>query len=68
METKVRTYKIFLPAEYGGKYHTFDKITKVATCGNFIVDQRNEVSIHVEGGADYSKVHPMVCRRCLIKK
>ena len=59
-------YKIFYPAENGGKYHTCDKITSVADCGNFLVDQRNEVSIHLEGGADRSKVHPMVCKRCLL--
>lgn len=58
-------YKIFYPAQGGGKYHTCDSITRVASCGNFIVDQRNEVSIHVQGDADYSKVHPMVCRKCL---
>ena len=44
-------YKIFYPAQGGGKYHTCDSITSVASCGNFVVDQRNEVSIHVEGGA-----------------
>jgi len=61
-------YKIFYPVIGGGKYHTSDSITSVATCGNFVVDQRNEVSIHVQGDADYSKVHPMVCKRCLLKK
>ncbi len=61
-------YKIFYPVVGGGKYHTSDSITSVATCGNFLVDQRNEVSIHVQGDADYSKVHPMVCKRCLTKK
>ena len=67
METKVLTYKIFLPAEYGGKYHTFDKITKVATCGNFLVDT-SIPPIHVKGGQEYAMVHRIVCRRCLIKK
>ena len=61
-------YKIFYPVMSGGKYHTSDSITSVATCGNFVVDQRNEVSIHLEGNADQNKVHPMVCKRCLLKK
>jgi hypothetical protein len=61
-------YKIFYPVVGGGKYHTSDSITSVATCGNFLVDQRNEVSIHLQGNAEMGKVHPMLCKRCLIKK
>jgi hypothetical protein len=61
-------YKIFYPNQNGGKYHTCDKITSVATCGNFLVDQRNDVSIHLEGNAEINKVHPMVCKRCLAGK
>jgi hypothetical protein len=59
-------YKIFYPAG-NGKWHTSDKITGVATCGNFVVEQDNDRSIHVQGNSS-DKPHPLLCRRCLAKK
>ena len=67
MNTEVLPYKIFLPAEYGGKYHTYCSITKIASCGNFLVDT-SIPAMHLEGGLDYGVVSQFICRRCLIKK
>ena len=58
-------YKIFYPKLGGGKYHTSDHLTRFSTCGNFLVDQRNEVSIHLQGAEILGKVHPVICKRCL---
>ncbi len=59
-----RTY-IFYPAPAGGKWHTVDKITGVASCHNAIMDT-DHAPIHVSPFQD--KIHPMICRRCLGKK
>lgn len=59
-------YKIFYPAREG-KYHTGDKITGVATCGNFVIEMDNSKSIHVEANST-AKPHLVLCRRCLAKK
>lgn len=57
-------YKIFYPTQ--GKWHTRDKITGVATCGNFIVQGNNDQSIHVQANATNN--HPLLCKKCLKKE
>jgi hypothetical protein len=59
-----RTY-IFYPAPAGGKWHTVDRITGVATCHPAIMDTK-AAPIHVSPHQD--QVHPLICRRCLAKK
>jgi hypothetical protein len=59
-----RTY-IFYPAPAGGKWHTVDRMTGVATCHNAIMDT-NTPPIHVSPHQD--TFHPLLCRRCLAKK
>jgi hypothetical protein len=61
---RTHTY-IFYPAPAGGKWHTVDRITGVATCHNAIMDTK-AAPIHVSPHqTDY---HPLLCRRCLAAK
>ena len=61
---RTHTY-IFYPAPAGGKWHTVDRITGVATCNNAIMDT-NHAPIHVS--PFQVEIHPMLCRRCLAIK
>jgi hypothetical protein len=59
-----RTY-IFYPAPAGGKWHTVDRMTGVATCHPQIMDT-DTPPIHVS--PFQVNFHPMLCKRCLAAK
>jgi hypothetical protein len=59
-----QTY-IFYPAPAGGKWHTVDRITGVATCHPQIMDT-DTPPIHVS--PFQVNFHPMLCKRCLAAK
>lgn len=56
---------IFYMAPAGGKWHTVDRITKVATCHPQIMDT-DTPPIHVS--PFQTDFHPMLCKRCLKAK
>jgi hypothetical protein len=56
---------IFYMPNTGGKWHTVDSITKVATCYPQIIDTTTP-SIHVS--PHQVDIHPTLCKRCLTAK
>jgi hypothetical protein len=59
-----RPSRYFAPRDNKGKYHAAWAVGFAARCGaGVLIDPNAEIAI--EGGVEMTKVHPIVCRRCL---
>ena len=59
-----RPSRYFAPVDDKGKYHAAWAIGFAARCGASVLVNPS-VEIAVESGIEMTKVHPIVCRRCL---
>ena len=61
--TVARQIAFFAPTDMKGKWHAAWLITHTAVCG-VPVELGQEV-IHAVAGQESSRIHPIVCRRCI---
>jgi hypothetical protein len=57
----------FYPAANGGKYHQANKVVPNALCNGTILLDTTAAPISYEATTLFTKVHPIVCRKCLTK-
>lgn len=61
--TVARQVSFFAPADMGGKWHAARLVSNVPVCGAAV--ELGAEFIATQQGQESTRVHPLVCRRCL---